>query len=183
MDRILTALRQYEQEPREKRAVLLTPTGGYYLFDQRFCGISEYELSLAGKELYVQGSSVPCGVFLGVVGNTLQWAATNTDHFQPDRLSLIFHIALDEERELLRGILFARCQTAYLSLFTDPDMEELYRAVSIPTSESTPENVISEDLSAYAQDCARRDLHKLTALYLHGGKLSQLKREWRQEND
>lgn len=183
MDRILSALRQYEQEPREKRAVLLTPTGGYYLFDQRFCSISEYELSLAGKELCVQGTSVPCGVFLGVVRNVLQWAATDTDNFQSDRLSLIFHIALGEESELLRGILFARHQAAYLSLFTDPNMEELYRAVSIPTLESTSENTISEDLSAYAQDCARRDLHKLTALYLHSNKLSQLQREWRSEND
>lgn len=140
MDRILAALRQYEQESREKRAVLLTSTGGYYLFDQQFCEISEYELSLSGKELHVQGASVPCGIFLGVVGNTLQWAATNTDYFQPDRMSLIFHIVLDKESELLRGILFARRQTAYLSLFTDPDMEELYRAASIPAPAPSPES-------------------------------------------
>lgn len=183
MDRILAVLREYEQEPRGKRAILLTPTGGYYLFDQQFCGISEYELSLVGKELYVQGVSVPYEIFLGVVGNTLQWAAANTDNFQPDQLSLIFHIALDEESELLRGILFARRQTAYLSLFTDPDMEELYRAVSIPAPVPSPESEISEELSACAQDCARKDLHTLTALYLHSNKLSQLRREWRPEND
>ena len=174
MDKLSIALRQYEREQREKRAVLLIPDGGYYLFGRQFCGIREYELSLAGGGLQGQGTSVPCSIFLGIVGNNLQWAVKDTEDLILDRLSLIFHIALEED-ELLRGILFARQQTAYLSLFTDPGMEELYRAASQPVQIPLPVIAASEELSAYARNCARNDLHTLTELYLCGSRLSQLR--------
>lgn len=175
MDKLSAALRQYEQEQREKRAVLLTPDGGYYLFDRQFCGIQEYELSLSGKELQIQGTSVPCSIFLGVVEDTLKWAVKDTGDFHLDRLSLIFHIALEDDSNLLRGILFAQQQKAYLSLFSNPDIEALYRAASQPVQVPLPVITASEDLTAYARSCARNDLHTLTELYLRGRRLSQLK--------
>lgn len=175
MDKLWAALRQYEREQREKKAVLLTPGGGYYLFGRQFCGIQEYELSLAGEALQIQDTSVPCGIFLGVVENKLQWTVKDTGDFQLNRLSLIFHIALEDDGDLLRGILFARQQTAYMSLFTDPDIEKLYRAASQPVQLPLPVIAASEDLTAYARSCARNDLHTLTELYLRGSRLSQLK--------
>ena len=64
MDKILTALRQYERERREKKAVLLLPDGGYYLFDRQFCGIQEYDMPLTEKDIYIQGNHVTCGLFI-----------------------------------------------------------------------------------------------------------------------
>lgn len=45
---ILSALERYERDPDKngKKAVLLTPQGGYFLYGNRFCGIEEYELEL-----------------------------------------------------------------------------------------------------------------------------------------
>ena len=175
MNRILSVLRQYEQEQRAKKAVLLLPDGGYYLFDRQFCSICEYELSLTGQDTHIQGSHVPCGLFFGMVEDSLQWSVKDTGDFQPDQLSLIFHIALEEEDELLRGIMLIRQQIACFSLFTDPDVEKLYRAVSQPVQTGTPTYAASETLADYARSCTRNDLHKLTALYLHGSRLSQPK--------
>ena len=175
MDKLLAALRQYELEQREKRAVLLLPDGGYYLFDRQFCSICEYELSLTGQDIHVQGNHVPCGLFFGMVEDKLRWSVKDTGDFQPEQLSLIFHIALENEEELLRGIMFIRQQSACFSLFTDPDMEKLYRVVSQPVQAGTPAYAASETLADYTRSCTRNDLHKLTALYLHGSRLSQLK--------
>ena len=173
MDRILTALRQYEREQRTKKAVLLLPDGGYYLFDRQFCSICEYELSLMGQDIHIQGNHVPCGLFFGMVENELQWSVKDTGDFQPEQLSLIFHIALENEEELLRGIMLIHQQNAYFSLFTDPDIEKLYRVVSQPVQTALPV-CANETLTDYAKSCARNDLHKLTDLYLHGSRLSQL---------
>jgi len=176
MDRLSTALRQYEREQHAKKGVLLLPDGGYYLFDRQFCGISEYEISLAGQDIQIQGNSVPCGLFFGAVDDTLNWCVKDTGDFQLESLSLIFHIALGDEEDLLRGILFIRQKSAHSALFTDPDVEKLYRAVRQPVQTGPPARETNETLTNYARSCARDDLHKLTALCLHGNKLSQLRK-------
>ena len=173
MDKLLTALRQYEREQREKRAVLLLPDGGYYLFDRQFCSIQEYELSLTGPDIYVQGNRVPCGLFWGMVEDKLHWSVRTEGNFKPEQLILIFHIALENEEDLLRGILFIRQQNTCFSLFTDPDIEKLYRTVSQPV-QAELSACADETLTDYARSCIRNDLHRLTALYLHGTRLSQL---------
>lgn len=108
MDEIMRALRQYEREPGTKKAVLLTQNGGYYLYDGRFCAISDFELCVTGEKLHIQGTSVPCGLFFGVVDSGLRWSVGERGAFLPERLSLIFHIALGDTEELLRGIPFAQ---------------------------------------------------------------------------
>ena len=174
MDKLSTALRQYEREQRTKKAVLLLPDGGYYLFDRQFCSIKEYELSLAGQDIHIQGSRVPCSLFFGLVEDKLQWSIKDTGDFRPEQMSLIFHIALEDE-ELLRGILFIRQQNTCFSLFTDPDIEKLYRTVNQPVQIGPPVYAADKTLTDYARSCTRNDLHKLTALYLHGSRLSQLR--------
>ncbi|MDE7243846.1 MAG: hypothetical protein K2O18_07710 [Oscillospiraceae bacterium] len=176
-DGMIAFLQQYEQERRSKKAVLLTPGGGYYLYENRFCRIRDFDLTVTGPGVHIQGSSVPCGLFFGLTGDLLLWSAAETGSFSPHRLSLIFHILLDGENDLLRGILFAQGKNAYLSLFTDAETEKLYRAVSSPVHPPPPTVCIGDDLAAYAAACAGNDLHRLTALYLHGQKLSQLRRE------
>lgn len=174
MDVIMRALRQYEREPGTKKAVLLTQSGGYYLYDGRFCAMSDFDLYVTGEDLHIQGTSVPCGLFFGVADGKLRWSAGERGAFLPEQLSLIFHIALGDTGELLRGILFAQGEQAHLSLFTNADMEELYRMVVSPEQKAPPP-VVSEELNQLAEDCARDDLHRLTALYLHSQRLSQLK--------
>lgn len=174
MDKILTALQQYKRERREKKAVLLLPDGGYYLFDRQFCGIQEYELSLAGQDIYIQGNHVPCGLFIGIVEDTLQWTVKDSGDFQLEQLSLIFHIDLGDEKDMLRGILFIRQQDICFPMFTDPDVEKLYRVVSEPIR-TKPTAWTNETLADYAQICSRSDLHTLTSLYLTGKRLSQLR--------
>ena len=174
MDKLSTALRQYEREQHTKKGVLLLPDSGYYLFDRQFCGIQEYELSLTGQDTHIQGNHVPCGLFFGMVEDKLRWSVKGTGDFQPEQLSLIFHIVLGEEEDLLRGILFIRQQNACFSLFTDPDIEKLYRTASQPVQTGPPAIAAGKDLIDYARSCTRSDLHRLTALYLHGNRLSQL---------
>lgn len=180
---VIEALRQYEREQRSKKAVLLTPDGGYYLYENRFCSISDFELTVTGPDLQVQGNSVPCALFFGVTEDTLCWSAKETGSSWPDRLSLIFHIALADEDGLLRGILFAQGQKAYLTLFTDADTEKLYRAVSASAQSPTLRVSPEQELTAYAANCARNDLHRLTALYLNGQRLSQLRGEVHKGDD
>lgn len=175
MDTLSSVLRQYEQERRTKKAVLLLPDGGYYLFDGQFCGIRDYDLTLVGPDIHIQGNYVPCSLFLGMVGDTLKWTIKDTGDFRLEYLSLIFHIALENEEALLRGILFSRQGTAHFSLFTDPEVEKLYRAVIQPVQIGPPVCEANETLNEYARACARSDLHKLTALYLHGNRLSELR--------
>lgn len=176
MDEIIRALQQYEREPCSKKGVLLTPIGGYYLYDNRFCGLRDFELCLSGPDLQIQAQAVPCGLFFGMVGDTLSWSVRDTGPFTPDRLSLIFHISFDSEDSLLRGILFSNGSKAHMALFTDAEMEELYRAVA-STAQSPPLAAVPDkELQDCAAACARNDLHRLTALYLHGQKISQLRR-------
>lgn len=56
-DSILSALREYERGPdqNEKKAVLLTPRGGFFLYGNRFCSIREYDLELRSDALQLQG--------------------------------------------------------------------------------------------------------------------------------
>lgn len=176
-DEIVLTLQQYEREARSKRAVLLTPGGGYYLYDNHFCGLHDFELCLSGPDLQIQAQSVSCGLFFGVVGDTLAWSARNTGPLTADRLSLIFHIAFDSEDSLLRGILFANGSQAHMALFTDAEVEKLYRAVTTTAQGPPLAGMPDRELSDFAAECARNDLRRLTALYLHGRKLTQLREE------
>lgn len=177
MDEIVRSLQQYEKESCSKRGVLLTPGGGYYLYGNRFCGLRDFELCLSGPDLQIQAQAVPCGLFFGMAGDTLSWSARDTGPFTPDRLSLIFHIPFDSEDSLLRGILFANGSKAHMALFTDAEMEELYRAVAATAQSPLSTDVPDKELQDCAAACARNDLHRLTALYLHGQKTSQLRKE------
>ncbi len=59
-DPILSALRSYERAPEQsgKKAVLLTPGGGYFLYGNRFCSIRDYELELEADSCQIRGETV-----------------------------------------------------------------------------------------------------------------------------
>ena len=70
---IVTALEQYERDPDRngKKAFLLTPQGGYFLYGNRFCSITEYELELLGNSCQIQGRTVQKPLFFHLKGNQL----------------------------------------------------------------------------------------------------------------
>lgn len=170
-DSILSALREYERGPDQngKKAVLLTPRGGFLLYGNRFCSIREYDLELRSDALQLQGGSVDSPIFLSCTQGRL--SATGCS---PQLMSLIFHIELGEEDGLLRGILLAREDEARFSLFCDASIEEVYRLSrkrEIPPYLWTPSD---EELRQYAEGLRRNDLHGLTGLYLCGRPVKSL---------
>ncbi len=169
-DQIESALREYEKEHCPKNGILLTPRGGYYLYDNRFCSINDFELLLTSERICMQGESVGCDLFFGLTEGTLRWSTGENAKFEPNRLSLIFHIKCDDGDGVLRGILFARSRAAYLSIFTDYGIEQLYRVASIQERERIPHIYPSDELVEIAESCGRNDLSILGTLYRQSKK-------------
>lgn len=167
MDPIAAVLSEYEHDParNEKKAVLLTPQGGYFLYGNRFCSILDYELDFRSDSCRIQGNSVQMPMFLGHLQD--RFHAVGTELYKTELVSLLFHIDLGEG-ELLRGILLAVGEEARFALFCDQAIEELYR-LSRKTGVPSGAYVLPNgSLQKYAEDMRRNDLHGLTALYLKG---------------
>ena len=167
MDPITAILREYEHDParNKKKAVLLTPQGGYFLYGSRFCSILDYELDFQSDSCWIQGNSVQISMFLGVLQDGFH--AVGTEPYKPKLVNMIFHIDLGEG-ELLRGILLALEREVRFALFCDQAVEELYR-LSCKAILPAGTNVLpDEGLQQYAEDLRRNDLHVLTSLYLRG---------------
>lgn len=171
-DRVLSALETYAHDPdkNQKKGVLLTPHGGFFLYGNRFCGIEEYELELYGEDLQIQGSTVHRPLFFSILQHRLR--ITGGKSCKTELVSLIFHIKLDED-DLLRGIMLALEQDVQLALFCDPSTEDLYRlsrkAGVYHAAQIPPDN----GLKQYAEGMRRNDLHWLTSLYLQGQQLKR----------
>lgn len=175
-DPILSALRSYERSPsrNEKKAVLLTPQGGYFLYGNRFCSILDYELELRSDCVQLLGDTVNRPVFLACMGDSFSVVGAA----QCSLVSLIFHISLGEEDGLLRGILLAREKEARLTLFCDGATEEVYRLSRKMAVPPVPPAPPAEDLRQYAENLRRNDLHALTSLYLQGRQVRYLQGEY-----
>lgn len=173
-DPILSALQEYERSPDRstKKAVLLTPQQGYFLYGNRFCSIREYDLELRSDSIQLQGSAVNNPVFLACMQGGL--TVTGSQRCFPQLVSLIFHIDLGAEDGLLRGILLAREHEVRFSLFCDAAVEELYRLSRKREGQPLPQLPPDEDLRQYAESLRRKDLHGLTGLYLSGKPLKSL---------
>ena len=169
-DGVQAALEKYAHNPdkNQKKGVLLTPQGGFFLYGNRFCSIEKYELEFFSEDLQIQGSTVPSPLFFSILQDG--FCVTGDKLYKPKLVSLIFHIRLDDD-DLLRGIMLALESEVQLALFCDPSTEELYRlsrrigtypAVQIPPDDG---------LQRYAEEIRRNDLHWLTGLYLQGQQL------------
>jgi len=170
---VLSALKEYEQDPaqNDKKAILLTAQGGYFLYGNRFCGISEYELELCSESLQLQGKTVPRPLFLSVRPGSLRVMEDKPCH--PNLVSLIFQIRLEED-EPLRGILFALEQEAQLALFCDEAIESLYRLSRKADAQKGGTLSPDEELLRRAEQFRLNDLHCLTGLYFRGENLKSL---------
>ena len=172
-DRVHSALEKYARDPdrNRKKGVLLTPQGGYFLYGNRFCSITEYELELFGKSVQMQGKTVREPVFFSILPRHFE--AVGERLHGSLLVSLIFQISLGED-EPLRGILLAVEQEVELSLFSDASMEALYRLSRRANIRSSPIVPPDEGLRQYAESLRRNDLHALTELYMRGQKLKDL---------
>lgn len=171
-DPILSVLKQYERNPARngKKAVLLTPQGGYFLYGNRFCSIQDYELDFQSDSWQTQGRTVRQPLFLGVLQDGFH--AVGGQPYSPQLVSLIFHIDLGED-ELLRGILLAVDQEAKLVLFCDAAVEELYRLSRKTEIQAGVQVPPDGELQRQAEELRRNDLHGLTGLYLRGAPLKE----------
>lgn len=173
-DPILSILKKYERDPmrNEKKAVLLMLQRGYFLYGNRFCDILDYELEFHSDFCQIQGKSVQNPIFLGLLQDGFH--AVGEQPYQPDLVSLIFHIDIGEG-ELLRGILLAVGQETRLALFCDDAVEELYRLSRKASTATLPPILPNEGLQHHAESLRRNDLHGLTGLYLKGRQLESIK--------
>lgn len=176
-DPILSALQTYERSPdrNEKKAVLLTPQGGYFLYGNRFCSIQKYDLELWSDTVQLQGDAVNSPIFLTCAQGGFSMAGTQ--RCSPQLVSLIFHIDLGEEDGLLRGILLVKGRDVRFSLFCDAAIEELYRLAREKEVQSSHRIPPDEELRQYAENLRRKDLHGLTGLYLRGKPVRSLLEE------
>lgn len=170
IDPILSILKAYEHDPakNDKKAVLLTPQGGYYLYGNRFCNILDYELEFQNDSCQVQGKSVQNTMFFGLLQGGFH-TVIEKEH-RPKLVSLIFHIDLGEG-ELLRGILLSVDRKVRFALFCDEAIEKLYRLSRKTRTPSLLHVPPDESLQQYAESLRRNDMHGLTELYLRGTAL------------
>lgn len=169
-DPILSTLKGYERDParNEKKAVLLMPQRGYFLYGNRFCDILDYELEFYSDFCQIQGKSVQHTIFLGMLKDGFH--AVGEQPYKPDLVSLIFHIDLGDG-ELLRGILLATERETRFALFCDAAIEELYRLSRKTSTAALPPILPDAGLQQHAEGLRRSDLHGLTELYLQGKML------------
>ena len=167
VDPIAAILSEYARDParNEKKAVLLTPQGGYFLYGNRFCSILNYELEFQCDSCQIQGNTTQNPLFLGKLQDGFH--AIGEKLYKPDLVSLIFHIDIGEG-ELLHGILFALEQEVRFALFCDAAVEELYRLTRKAGGSRQFQVLPDKELRQCAENLRRNDLHGLTGLYMRG---------------
>ena len=92
----------------------------------------------------------------------------------PELVSLIFHIDLGSEDELLRGILLSAMGETRFALFCDAAVEELYRLTRRTNVYSNEPIMPDETLRQISETLRRKDLHGLAELYLKGQPVKKL---------
>lgn len=166
---IREALAQFHALHGSKRGLLLTAAGGFLLFDSKCIPVASCHITMQTADAVIDSHTAPFPLFAGLCRDkdverrflAAQGAAIG-------RMSVIFQVALGSEDELLRGILFAQGEQLLFALFSDPAIEAVFEAIvrsPLPLSEPAP---IPEELLRLQEDNRRRDLRRLTALYLNG---------------
>lgn len=176
-DEITRAIDQYVRLRGNKRGFLLTPENAYFLYDNRFCGISEYQLRLQSPHYYVNSNLLEQPLFWGLSGERLFCAATPTQQLEPQVLRFVFHVPCSDEPDgLLRGICFAKDARVYLSLFSDESIEALLLAVETETTERKQFTAPPQDIAELWQKNDLGLLRLLTALYINSQPLNTAER-------
>lgn len=170
MDAVEKALARFMRERGTKRGFLLTPMGAYFLYEDKFCSIKDYQIRLKSKSCHLNTSHVEEPLFAGFsTFDKHLWIARPTQPLSMEKFRLVFHIACGAEPdELLRGICFADEGNTHFVLFSNPEIEALFLAAEAKWPDATSPVPPDEELSKLQQQYNRNDLHLLTRLYLQG---------------
>lgn len=166
---IARALKRFAKLRTAKRGFLFLQAGAYFLYDNQFCGIDDYQMRLQSEPYHFDGRQTERSLFVGTTEERVVGAALPERPLEIDSMRLIFHIACGPSpEELLRGICLIKSGTVYLSLFSDPSIEKLFLAAEAEPAARAPNTPPDDGLIELQQNVSRNDLRLLTALYLNG---------------
>lgn len=170
------ALKQFEKETRSKRGFLLTKTGCYFAYDNKFCSLHDFDIRLESASYAVSGSRIERPLWISAVEQEAVSVVTDEQQIMADRLRLLFHIACgDTPDEMLRGILFVKCGITRFALFADAAIEELFLALEAETYPNEGIAAPDQALCALVERENQKSLRLLTELYLRGRNGKELR--------
>lgn len=172
---IKEALEQFHTLPGIKRGLLLTAAGAFLLFDSKFIPIASYHITLQTADAVIDSHAAPFPIFAGLCRDKnaeRRFLAARGAAIR--RMSVMFHIALGEADELLRGILFAQEEQLLFALFSDPAIEAVFEAVNRAPGPQYDPAPLPDVLLRHMEQDRRQELRRLTALYLNGKPWEEL---------
>lgn len=158
---IKTAIRLFRSTRGEKRGVLLTKWGCYYLHNEQYRTISCYSVDLHSSVEQIPLCMTPCELFVGTAGNQLFFAAGDDDYCNVSRLYVRFRIANSK----LHGACFYNQTKACFAIFESPDARALLKALNADTlNERKKREPCEALLSEFQQEKTRENTEFLSAL-------------------
>lgn len=170
------ALIRFEKETRSKHGFLLTKTGCYFAYDNKFCSLHDFDIRLESAGYAVSGNSIERSLWISAVENEPVSAVTADRQLEVKHLRLLFHIACgDTPDEMLRGILFAKHDMTRFALFSDAAIAELFLALEAESDPNPWGAAPDQELRAVLERENQKSLRLLTELYLKGRNGKELR--------
>ena len=158
---IKTALRLFRSTKGEKRGILLTKWGCYYLHNEQYCTISCYSVDLHSPVEQILIGMTPCELFVGTAGDQLFFAAGDDDYCNISRLYVRFRIADSK----LHGACFYNQTKACFAIFESPEARALLEALNADALHERKKREPCEALlSEFQQEKARENTEFLSVL-------------------
>ena len=158
---IKTALRLFRSTKGEKRGILLTKWGCYYLHNEQYCTISCYSVDLHSPVEQILIGMTPCELFVGTAGDELFFAAGDDNYCNISRLYVRFRIADSK----LHGACFYNQTKACFAIFESPEARALLEALNEDALHERKKREPCEALlSEFQQEKARENTEFLSVL-------------------
>ena len=158
---IKTALRLFRSTKGEKRGILLTKWGCYYLHNEQYCTISCYSVDLHSPVEQILIGMTPCELFVGTAGDQLFFAAGDDNYCNISRLYVRFRIADSK----LHGACFYNQTKACFAIFESPEARALLEALNADALHERQKREPCEALlSEFQQEKARENTEFLSVL-------------------
>ena len=158
---IKTALRLFRSTKGEKRGILLTKWGCYYLHNEQYCTISCYSVDLHSPVEQILIGMTPCELFVGTAGDQLFFAAGDDNYCNISRLYVRFRIADSK----LHGACFYNQTKACFAIFESPEARALLEALNADALHERKKREPCEALlSEFQQEKARENTEFLSVL-------------------
>ena len=158
---IKTALRLFRSTKGEKRGILLTKWGCYYLHNEQYCTISCYSVDLHSPVEQILIGMTPCELFVGTASDQLFFAAGDDNYCNISRLYVRFRIADSK----LHGACFYNQTKACFAIFESPEARALLEALNADALHERKKREPCEALlSEFQQEKARENTEFLSVL-------------------